>query len=217
MAALLSRRHLHYTVSLLLSGRPQVLWDLTLFNCETSALEADASTKHAAQLATMPPQLGLTEQQLQEISAGMSLFKDLHNSILEERQVVHAELLAQEISCRGAGSSDGAPGSTYSNSPASTATDDVDCLQHELEERQRNTSRMQVLLHKDIMLRAAAAAWFIGCLDWQQLTKAAVMSWPYLPRILSLAEAVTQYAQQQQQAAGGAAAEHGSAANAGQA
>jgi hypothetical protein len=71
---------------------------MSLFNFETFVIDADAGAKQVAQLEAMPPQLGLTEQQLREISVGMSLFKGLHNNILEEQQVVHAELLAQETS-----------------------------------------------------------------------------------------------------------------------
>jgi hypothetical protein len=71
---------------------------------------------------------------------------------------------------------------------------------------------MQVLLHKEFLMRAVAAAWFIGCLDWRQLTKAAVMSWPYTVRLNLLALYIAQYAQQQQAVSGAAtAAEKGSA------
>jgi hypothetical protein len=170
------------------------LEELSLFNCNTMTIETDASAKHAAQVEDMPAQLGLTEQQLREISTGMSLFMHLLNNIMEQQQLLHAELLTREA--RSHSSSIGAA-IHHSSSLASTAPGDVDCLQHELEGRQRSTSRMQVLLHKEFLMRGAAVAWWIGCMDWRQLTKAAVMSWPYPLRCTLLLQHISQYAQQQ--------------------
>jgi hypothetical protein len=53
-----------------------------------------------------------------------------------------------------------------------------------------------VLLHKEYVMRAAAVAWLVGCLDWKQMSKAAVLSWPYPFRISDLAQAVVRFEQQ---------------------
>jgi hypothetical protein len=151
--------------------------------------DPEAEPKHAALVAALPPVLGLTEQQLQEISAGTSLFSGLLSNIMRE-QLQHQRELASDAS--DSSSSSGEP--CDSGAASTDSTRPAGC--RDLAGHQRSTGRMQALLRKEYCMRAAASAWFAGCLTWQQLTKAAVMCWPYPLCTVKLALEVSRYAQQ---------------------
>lgn len=48
------------------------------------------------------------------------------------------------------------------------------------------------LVSVQYMLRMAAMGWFVGCLTYGQLSKLAVMSWPYPMRVLFLGNEIMQ-------------------------
>lgn len=124
-------------------------------------------------LPALPPLLGLTDQQLQDIAAGAALFADLLQNIVTEQQ----ELQASE----------------RSSIDVSTTGDCLSRTGEKLEAQEQSAARMQALLRKDSALRTAACAWFIGCLSWEQYTTAAVLCWPYPTRVPTLALEIARY------------------------
>jgi hypothetical protein len=158
-----------------------------MYNVGTLQPDAEAGPKHAALVAALPPMLGLTDQQLQEISTGMSLFMSLLSSILRE-QLQHQRELSSDTS--------GAAGSSSGPCDSSSTHSSFTHSHRDLAGHQRSTGRMQALLRKEYCMRTAAGAWFAGCLTWQQLAKATVMCWPYPLRMVKLALEISKYAQQ---------------------
>lgn len=45
---------------------------------------------------------------------------------------------------------------------------------------------------QEYMLRMAAMGWFVGCLTYAQLSRLAVLSWPYPMRVLFLGNEIMQ-------------------------
>jgi len=125
-------------------------------------------------LPALPPLLGLTDQQLQDIAAGTAVFADLLQKIVTEQQELQAACERSSVDLSTTG----------------------DCLRstgEKLEAQQQSAARMQALLRKDSALRSAACAWFIGCLSWEQYTTAAVLCWPYPTRVSTLALKIARY------------------------
>jgi hypothetical protein len=177
---------------MLMCGRQDVIEQMSLYNLATMKPEPEANTAQAAHTAATPALLDLTEQQLQEVSAGAPLFTDLLGRIWREQQQLHADLSAQEAvgSCSSTRTSDsGSISTTCSVAEAST----LHSLHKDLVGHQRSAARMHVLMHKEYVMRAAAVAWLMGCLDWKQISKAAVLNWPYPVRIYGLVQAIARF------------------------
>lgn len=143
--------------------------DLSTLICPPDDAAAPAAT---AQLASIAAVLGLAEQQLQDIAVGSALFSRLLRHIQEQQRQVHADERASSSS-----------GSTGRASPDHQDAADECCLSlhHDWQEKQHKCRRMQVLLRKELNMRAAYTAWFAGCLSWEQYTKAAILCWPQRP------------------------------------
>lgn len=178
-------------MSLLMAGRQDVIEQVSLYDMETMQPDPDAPAKHVARMATVPPLLDLTPQQLQEFAAGAPLFQELLGSILRQQQELQADMSAQE-----SGPSSSSDHSSDSAS-TSTGTTSLHSLHRDLEGAQRSAARMHVLLHKEFGMRAAAVGWLLGCLDWRQVSKAAVLCWPYPVRASGLALEIARFAQGQ--------------------
>ena len=116
---------------------------------------------------------------MQDISAGAALFGRLMDSVLQQQQ---QEELQQ------------AQGTTSSPSSGDSLTS----LHQDWEARQHSTGRMQVLLHKEYVIKAAAAAFMVGCFTWEQYSYAAVLSWPYPLLLPALVQELAVYYEQQQ-------------------
>jgi hypothetical protein len=168
---------------------------LSLYNLASLTPEPEAVAVQAARTAATPALLDLTEQQVHEISAGAPLFADLLGRIWREQQQLHADLSAQDATGACSSMHSSGSGSTSTTSSAAEAGT-LHSLHKDLVGHQRSAARMHVLLHKEYVMRAAAVAWLVGCLDWKQMSKAAVLSWPYPFRISDLAQAVVRFEQQ---------------------
>lgn len=189
-------------MSLILSGRAHVVEEISLFSLATLTVEMDTDSNHTAQIAGMPALMNLTEKQLQEISAGTSLFMRLLNGVLREQQQLQAELTCDTnmSAAPSSSSSDSLGGDSNgtggSSSCLSSLPDGLHSLHRDLEGHQRSTTRLQVLLRKEYMLKAAAVGWFLGCVSWRQIVKACVVSWPYPLRATMLTQQIARYAQE---------------------
>jgi hypothetical protein len=195
-----------------------VLEQFSTYNLATLEPDPEAGPKHAALVAALPPVLGLTDLQLQEISAGASLFTDLLSSIMREQLQQQRELTADtsagiipsssssskpcdsssgSSSSGSSSSGSSSSGSSGSGSSGSSSSGSYTPLsRRDLVGQQRSTGRMQALLRKEYCMRAAAGAWLGGCLSWQQLTKAAVMCWPHPLHMVKLMLEIARYAQE---------------------
>lgn len=172
-------------MSALLHGRPELIAQLNMYNLSTLTDMPDALPSNIARQATVPTVLGLAEQQLQDIAVGSALFSRLMRNILDEQRQLSVEC-------------DSSTSSASSSSEASHAVDSIDSLHQEWEARQHSTRRMEVLLHKEYAMRGAWAAWFAGCLSWQQCTKMYVCCWPFVPGLPALCLAIAQHYEAQQ-------------------
>jgi hypothetical protein len=123
----------------------------------------------------------------------------LLGGVLREQQQLHAELTCEaNMSAAPSSSSDSmdADSTGGSSSSLSSLPDGLHSLHRDLEGHQRSTDRMQVLLRKEFMLKAAAVGWFLGCVSWRQITKACVLAWPYPLRTSLLIHKIARYAQE---------------------
>lgn len=156
-------------------------------NLVTLEEEPDSLATHTALYAAMPPLLGLSQQQLQMIAAGVPLFRQLMQSVVDERQQLQAKLVAE------------AQGHDSSSSDSRSTSTSSSMHDRHLARDERNTCRVKAVHNKDYVLRAAVAGWWVGTLSWRQLTLAQSLSWPYPLRQALLSLEVGKYAQQQLQ------------------
>jgi hypothetical protein len=184
-----------------ISARPEVVEKINMYNLATLQQDADAMEKRLEQQALLPAQLDLTDEQVQEIVAGTAIFKSLRSSILQELQQLQAEVLAStgphDDSC-GSDSSAGSANLGNGSSSSSTPELSLHAILGDIDQHMRHTDRIQVLLHKEMTVRAAAVAWLMDCLDWRQITKGAILCWPYPWRVSAFGPAVTRYAEGQE-------------------
>jgi len=156
-------------------------WDLSRLEPDPQAF-ARASSKHA----NIPPALGLSLLQCQDIATGHALFQSLFDGIVQQAKPFQA---ADRASTGGEGQ----------HSSSGSSMEPLKELQESLEAGKRNGSRMWVLMRKEYTLRAAECFWIIGCLSWEQLVKASAMCWPHALRLPLLVQEIAAYHEKQQQ------------------
>lgn len=206
-------RYMHYMASLVLLGKQDVIELAFSINLDTMTCEPAAAASHqAAQAATLVPLLDLSEQQQELIAAGTTLYYDLLQPIHLQRHRVHEELAAVEKEydvqrdgggeCTSAdghddGDGDAKPGAVDPGSSSSGSNsgklERLSSRQALLHKQQELTSRLSLLLHKEYCVRLTGMGWFIGCLSYTQLSKLAVMCWPYGMRVLFLATEIMRH------------------------
>lgn len=174
-------------MSVIMHGRPELIAQLDMFNLATLTQSPDNLQAATARRAAIPALLGLSQQQLQDISAGSALFGRLLETVLQQQQ---KELQAQALSARSSSSSGDALSSMHN---------DLSTMHNDWEARQHSTGRMQVLLHKEYAIKAATGAFIVGCFSWEQYSHAAVLSWPYPLLLPALVHELAMYYEQQQQ------------------
>jgi len=159
-------------------------WDLSRLEPDPQAFDL-ATSKHA----DIPPALGLSLLQCQDIATGHALFQSLFDGLVQQTD---AHLAANRAST-------GDSGQRGSSSRGSSSSAEVlRNLRANLEAGERDGSRMWVLMRKEYALRAAECFWVIGCLSWEQLTLASVLCWPNVLRLPLLAQEIAAYHEQQQ-------------------
>ena len=114
---------------------------------------------------------------MQDISAGVALFGRLIDNVLQQQQEELQQAQGTSSSC--------------------TCASSLSSMHEDWEARQRSTGRMQVLLHKEYAIKAAAAAHIAGCLTWEQYSYATVLSWPHPSLMGALARDLAAYYEQQ--------------------
>lgn len=167
-------------MSVIMHGRPELIAQLDMFNLATLTQSPDNLQAATARRAAIPALLGLSQQQLQDISAGSALFGRLLETVLQQQQ---EELQAQALSARS----------------SSSSGESLSSMHNDWEARQHSTGRMQVLLHKEYAIKAATGAFIVGCFSWEQYSHAAVLSWPYPLLLPALVHELAMYYEQQQQ------------------
>jgi hypothetical protein len=183
---------MHAGLSAVLTGKTEILGEVTLMNLARMQPDPSAGEGAADKLSAIVPQLGLSQLQLQDIAAGNAVCTSLLNSLLRQHQNALAAL---------------ADGDDSGATSAGSSADSFDSFANTLGARTHETRRLQVVLRKEMTLKAAMMCWFIGCLSWAQLTKAYVFAWPYPLRLPVLMQLIAQhYEQQQQQGKGKAVA-----------
>lgn len=197
----LSCRYMHCITSLVMRGRQDIVERAHCLNLESMQPDSAAAGQHQAkQAAVLVPLLGLSEQQQELVAAGMRLYFDLEHGIHQERQDMQAQMEALEAaddtsdSSKDAASSSGA-GPSRSSSNTSSADGGLAPLSSRrklLAKQHAILGRLQLLLQKEYILRLAAMGWFVGCLSYEQLSRLAVMSWPFGMRVLFLAAEIMQ-------------------------
>ncbi|WIA29406.1 hypothetical protein OEZ86_011910 [Tetradesmus obliquus] len=65
-----------------------------------------------------------------------------------------------------------------------------------LDEQERRSARISVLLRKDFLHRICFCAYVYGCLSWPQQAKLHCLMWPYSPMVLITSETIAQMAPQ---------------------
>jgi len=135
--------------------------------------------------ADIPPALGLSLLQCQDLAAGHALFQSLFDGLVQQTD---SHLAANRAST-------GDSGQHGSSSSADLLRD----LHADLEAGERDGSRMWVLMRKQYTLRAVECFWVIGCLSWEQLTLANILCWPHVLRLPLLAQEIAAYHEQQQE------------------
>jgi hypothetical protein len=145
-------------------------------NMETFESEPhQAGEMQAAQAVLIVPLLDLSEQQQEVISVGMHLYYDMLNSVHHERQALNSQMTVLQME-HSSGNGTGASSSSSNKveppreagSPNSAnSSDQIESLpdrQELLEKQQELTSRLNLLLHKEVSRAGTALA---RCC-WQQ-------------------------------------------------
>jgi hypothetical protein len=125
----------------------------TCINLETMVSEpAEAASHQAAQAAALVPVLGLSEQQQEFVSIGMELYYDLLAAVHQERQQINSDMTAAEgLEASSRLNNDGSMefGSPTSGS-SSEQLESFSDRRELLEKQQGLTSRLALLLHKEV-------------------------------------------------------------------
>jgi hypothetical protein len=175
-------------------GRYDVVEKAHAFNLETMQPDAAGAAAHQAEQAVaVIPALGLSEQQREFIAAGMGLYYDLLSAIHAERQQNQGQLA--EADCAAGPSTP--LGSAGSQQEPGGTLESIGSRQQQLQAQQSLAQRLKLLLHKEYGLRLAVMGFFAGCLTYQQLSKLAVLSWPFAMRMLFLGTEIMQQWRQQ--------------------
>jgi hypothetical protein len=150
--------------------------------------EPEAALKHqAAQAAVTVSVLGLQEQQEEIIAVGLRLYCDIVGVIHSERAQLQEQMSQLGHSCSSSNAAAGVMG-------------ELGVRHEQLQQQQRLTSRLKVLLHKEYCMRLVANAVLMGSLTYEQLSRIAVLSWPYGMRSLFAGEEIMrQYERADQQ------------------
>lgn len=194
--------YLSLMTAVMLAGRPEVIEGVNTYNLSTLQPDPQAMQQQHNQDATLPDLLDLTDDQVQDIIAGAPVFKKLQESIVrDEQQLLRAGLGAVRTTPSDSGSShdNSSVCSTHNGSRVSGSSQELSlqAILGDLEQHMRYTDRLKVLLRKDLTMRALTFAWLAGSLDWRQITKAAILCWPYVCRlrVSTFAQAVSEYAE----------------------
>lgn len=155
-----------YMRSLVMIGRQDVVEKALAMNLETMQPDPTAAASHqAAQAACCLPMLGLSEQQQEFIAAGMGLYFDILQSIHQERQQLNSQMTAataeeseaitaadkqQDSGCRSISSGADMASLTCSGSSSGDHHVTLPDRQEQLQKQQQLTSRLNLLLHKEV-------------------------------------------------------------------
>lgn len=171
---------MHAMVTAVLSGRTEVLGEVTLMDLDRMQPDHSAGEGAADKLSVLLPRLGLSQLQLQDVAAGAAVFSSLLNALLPQHQAALAD------------------DSDSGGSSAGSSAGRLNSFADGLGARTQQTRRLRIVLRKEVTLKAAMLCWFIGCFSWDQLTKAYVFAWPYPLRLPVLMQLIAhQYNQQQ--------------------
>ena len=133
------------------------------------------------------------------------MYLRLLESIKEERQQLQLQFATPAAEPEG--EPDPGPGTDTlrvdlrsRSSRAQQLQEDSFCGRHaRLEAEQQRSARLQLLMQKEYTLRMGGMAWVVGCLSWPQMSRAAVLSWPFPVRMSLLAREVQKQWDLQQQ------------------
>ena len=171
-------------MSLVVRGRTDVLGGLPMFNLSTMCAEPEQMAQRTvAGLEDLPAALGLSWQQVEDISTGTALFVHLMECIHKERRQL-------QVQCQ----------ATLSDAASSAAS--FSSVDKTLELQQCHTARLHLLLQKEYAITAAAGGFVVGCLSLEQFTRAFALSWPYVLRIPLLGKSIAEYGNRQRQPGG---------------
>jgi hypothetical protein len=123
--------------------------------------------------------LNLSEQQQEVIAVGMQLHYDMLNAVHQERQDINSQMTVLQVE-RSSGSGNGPSSSNNrveppqeAGSPSSgNSSEQLESLpdrQELLEKQQELTSRLNLLLHKEVS--GQAQCWRVGQQCWQRAGK----------------------------------------------
>jgi hypothetical protein len=155
-------------------GRQDVVEKALAMNLETMQPEPAAAASHqAAQATCCLPMLDLSEQQQEFIAAGMGLYFDILHSIHQERQQLNSQMTAaaeeaeamaaadkqQDSGCRSISSGADMASPTCSGSSSGDHHVTLPDRQEQLQKQQQLTSRLNLLLHKEVSLMRECVCW----------------------------------------------------------
>lgn len=166
-------RTIHAAMSMVMLGREDIVESLNIVNLDTLQPDVEGAVQHAARIGRLIDKMDLTSQQQHVISTGIAVYMQILSAVAQERQHLQSQFACLEEQADG------------NNSGAEAAAG-----QQTLDTQQKQAARLQLLMRKEFILRMAGMAWFCGCLTWQQVAKAVVLSWPYTMRPLLLAQEI---------------------------
>lgn len=180
-------------------GREDVVEAANFVNLQTLQPDTEGATQQAALTASLIDQIGITPAQQHVIATGSSMYLNVLQSVMQERQLLQSQFAAPD-SMQGS-TSNGNANSSGSGSGVSSSSGPLEDVfghrQQQLEAQQKQAAWLQMLIRKEMLLRMAGMTWFIGCLSEQQIGKACVLCWPYTLRPSLLAQEIQRRAEQQ--------------------
>lgn len=217
-------RYAHTCLSLVILGRSDVMHTVNIINYNTLQRDVGGSNDTDTRMASIVPQLKLSMQQLDRIAAGVAVYTSMLDAVQAERQKLQIAAGSCAGGSNGSTGSSGSSTSSHSGIPAGAGVGHADaaaagsdgcggllmgaggtgraleglmCRQQELQAQQQQMVRLQHVLQKEYVVRAIGSFYFAGCLNVEQLARAAVLSWPYFWRPNLLAAEACKYRQSQ--------------------
>lgn len=177
---------MHPLLTVVMERRPELLYQVTLHDLATMQLDPQAAVLGTEKSKAAVPFLDLSPLQRQDIAAGNALFARLCGNIQQQHQQLQLQAAATSTAQTSVGSS---------GTQQPSRQDFLQGHVKQLQQRARETERMEVLLQEEFTLKAAGCAFVMGCLTWEQLVRGYVLAFPYPLRLPVLMDEI---AQQQQ-------------------
>lgn len=171
----------------IVTGKAHVLSEVSTYDLAALQPDPQAGVLGTAKTTAAVPKLNLSPLQLEDMAVGNTLFASLCGNIQQQYQ----QLQAAAASTAPVGGSSAVTGAQAREQ--CSPQDFLKGYMQQLQQRTHATERFAVLVNKELTVRAAAGAFVMGCLTWEQLASGWALSWPFPLRLAVVMDEVAQH------------------------